>query len=244
MKKILFILLVVFILLSCSSNKIDRNLPVAKKMQIANELYDTKKYHKAIPYYTDVVLERNSAFTAEAQMKLADCYFLQNKFLDARFEYEEMIRLFKNYEKIADAYFRIGVCYYEQSLNAHYTQEETYKAIDAFQTFLDKFPLSDKRQEAVDYIEKCQYKLLEKKLYNGYAYYKIYDYSAALMYFDEIIELKMTDKIDKMALYYSARIYLRRNDRQNVDLILEKMKNKYPESKEIIKIENMINSMN
>jgi len=242
MKRFILASLLIAVLLGCSSNKVNRNLPVEKKMQIADDFYTREKYHKAIPYYTAVVLDRNSSFTAEAQMKLANCYFYQNKFMDARFEYEELIRLFKNYQDIDRAYFRIGICYYENSMNPHYTQEETYKAIDAFQTFIEKFPFSNLRLQAYEYIEKCNYKILQKKYYNGYAYYKLFDYSAALMYFEEVIAQQLTDEIDKMSLYYSGRIYLTRDDKDNAFKIIEKMKEKYPESKETLKLEEIWDS--
>ena len=110
-----------------------------------------------------MAFERYSAFTAEAQMKLADCYFLQNDFTEARFEYEEVIRLYKEYEEIGKAYFQIGVCYWEESLSPQYTQTETNLAISAFETFLEKFPTDKRKNEAIDYINKCRYKLLTKK---------------------------------------------------------------------------------
>ncbi|MBN1326968.1 MAG: outer membrane protein assembly factor BamD [Candidatus Cloacimonetes bacterium] len=221
---------------ACSRNRISKSMPVEEKMRIGNEYFAAEKYHKAIPYFTEVVLDRKAAFTAEAQMKLAECYFYQNKFMSARFEYEELIRLFKKYPQINEAYFKIGVCYYQESLSPHYTQEETILAMNAFQTFIEKFPLDDKKLEAYDYIQKCQYKLLEKTFYNGYAYYKLFDYSSALMYFDEITSQQLMDELDKKALYYSARIYLTRKDEENIEKVLTKMKNRYPESEETIEI--------
>jgi len=166
MRKIVYLLTLVVIFTGCSSNKISKRIPVEEKMQKADELYDLGKYHKAIPYYTEVVLDRNSIFTAEAQMKLGNCFFNQNKFMEARFEYDELIRLFKNYPDIGDAYFRIGVCYFEESLKPHYTQEETKKSILAFNTFIDKFPFHEKKNEAYQYLDKCNSKLLEKTYFS------------------------------------------------------------------------------
>ncbi|OQX71331.1 MAG: hypothetical protein B6D62_02170, partial [Candidatus Cloacimonas sp. 4484_275] len=94
MKKIIFLFVVSFIIFSCSENKLSSNLPLERKMEIGNEYFQKGKYNKAIPYYSDIVFERNSSFTAEAQAKLADCYFHLHKYTDARFEYQELIRLF------------------------------------------------------------------------------------------------------------------------------------------------------
>ncbi len=236
MKKILSLIIVLIILFGCSSNKMSKIMPVEKKMELANDFFEKEKYNKAIPYFSEVVFERNSIYTPTAQMKLADCYFNQNKFTEARFEYEELIRLFSDYKDIGRAYFQLGICYYNESLSPHYTQEETYRAIAAFETFIEKFPFDKLKKDAIDYIQKCRYKLLMKKYYNGYAYYKLFDYSAALMYFDEIIKLGNNNESDRMSLYYAFRIYLEREDIENAKLTGQKLINRYPQTDEAEKI--------
>ena len=238
--KYLFIILIAF-LSGCSENKLSKDMPVEKKMEIGNEYFQKEKYNKAIPYYTDVVFERNSIYTQEAQIKLADSYFYQNKFVEARFEYEEVIRLFQDHEDVDLAYFQIGVCYFNESLPAHYTQKETKKAIDAFETFIEKFPFDKKKKEAFEYIQKCRYILLEKKYYNGHTYYKMYDYSAALMYFDEIIELGNINEVDKLSLYYSIKIFQKRENQEKTAELAAKLTKKYPGSKEAKKVKNILN---
>ncbi|MCF7794023.1 MAG: outer membrane protein assembly factor BamD [Candidatus Cloacimonetes bacterium] len=240
MKKFIYLLLVAFMLISCSSNKVSKLMPIEKKMQIADDFFERGKYHKAIPYYESVAFEKNSLLASKAQLKLADCYFNQNKFMDALFEYEHLIKLYNDAEEINRAYFQIGVCYWEESMSAHYTQEETRSAIDAFETFIEKFPFDKRKKDAIEYIQKCHYKLLKKKYYNGYAYYKMWDYPAAMMYFNEIIELGNTNKVDKLSLFYAARIYITREDRDNAILMQTKLNNKYPDSKETEKINKLI----
>lgn len=235
-KKLLILIIVLLALFGCSSNKISRSMPVEKKMDIANDLFEKEKFSKAIPYYTEVVFERNSVYTPIAQMKLADCYFNQNKFTEARFEYEELIRLFSDYKNIGRAYFQLGICYYNETLSPHYTQEETYRAITAFETFIEKFPFDSLKNDALDYIQKCRYKLLMKSYYNGYAYYKLFDYSAALMYFDEIIELGNNNEPDRMSLYYATLIYMARDDFEKAKLTGQKLISRYPQTEEADKI--------
>ena len=80
------------IVLGCAEIKPSANMTADRKMQIADDFFQKEKYHKAVPFYSDLVFERNSIFTAEAQIKLANCYFSQNKFMEARFEYDELMR--------------------------------------------------------------------------------------------------------------------------------------------------------
>ncbi len=239
MKNTIYLLIFLLLFAGCSTNKIRKSMPVKEKMAKADLFYEQEKYHKAIPYYTEVVLDRNSIYTAEAQMKLGNSYYMQGKYMEARFEYQELIRLFKNYPEVGEAYYRIGVCYFEESLNPHYTQEETNKAILAFNTFLEKFPFHEKKEKALEYLNKCNYKLLEKTYYNGYAYYKLSDYSSSLLYLNEITSLNMVDELDKMALFYSGKIFCYRKDKGNALLVLDKMSQRYPEADETATIEKL-----
>lgn len=240
MKKIAILVLLVATIFGCSNNKLKKQMPAEQKLQIAKTFIEKNKHHKAIPYLQQIAFERNSGYTTEAQMLLAESYFAQNKFTEARFEYEELIRLFSDYSRVGEAYFNIGVCYFEESLASHYTQEETDLAIDAFQTFLSKFPFSKQKKEAIEYIKMCNQKLLEKRYFNGYAYYKMFDYSAALMYFDEIIELGNNDELDLNSLYYSAKIYAERKDQKNLNSTFERLQARYPESDQVAKINKLI----
>ncbi|MFO7895590.1 MAG: outer membrane protein assembly factor BamD [Candidatus Cloacimonadales bacterium] len=240
MKKIILMMSLLLLFVACSKYKLTDEMPASRKMEIAKEYFEDGKYNKAIPFLQQIAFERSSAYTAEAQMLLADSYFAQNKFTEARFEYQELIRLFKDYSRIGEAYFQIGVCYYEESLAAHYTQEETQLAIDAFETFINRFPFSQQKQEAIDYISQLNYKLLEKKYLNGYAYYKMFDYSAALLYFDEVIELGNKNELDRLSLYYAARIYAERENLEELNRIYQRLLTRYPESEETAKIAKLL----
>lgn len=207
-----------------------KKMSVEQKMAMGNEYFDRGRYNRAIPFFLEVTLERRSIYTAEAQMKLAESYFRQGKYLDAIFEYQEMIKLFPDYRDIEDAYFNIGLSYKYLSLGPHYCQNETLASIDAFNIFLDRFRQSPRRTEAIQYITELRYKLLQKKYYNGYIYYRIFDYSSALVYFDEIIALGNRDTLEEKSLYYSGLIYLERKDYDSLLDVKEMMLQYYPES--------------
>lgn len=239
MKRFFLAVLIIVTFSGCAKNKLEKTLPAEKIMQLADDYFVRNKYHKAIPLYTEIVFDRKSSYTSTAQIRLADCYFYQNKFTEARFEYQEFIRLFYDAKMVNHAYFQIGLCYYEESLNPHYTQDETINAIRAFETFIEKFPFDEKKTEAINYIQKCHHKLLLKKFYNGYTYYKMSDYSAALMYFDEITQLGNINEVDRKALYYSARIYIVRQDIENALRMIDRLNQRYPESKETGRINRL-----
>ncbi len=232
LKNITLLIVLIGILIGCSNADKIARMPVEEKMRYGNEYYAEEEWSDAIDYFKSVVFERNAAFTPEAQLKLANCYFFQEEYTDARFEYEELIRLFPDYNNLETAFFNIGVCYIEESLDPHYTQEETESAIEAFEIYQEKYPFSERREEAQSYIAQCQDKLWTKTYYNGYIYYMMYDYSASLMYLDEVTNAGRIDKLDKKAWYYKAKMYIKRKDKLNSKITIDRLVERYPDSSE------------
>jgi len=227
-------LLLLIILAGCARNKVDYTPET--KMAKANELFAQKKYAKAPVLYEEISFERKSATSAVALMRLADSYFNMNKFTDARLKYTMMTNSYPDYPDIETAFIRIGVCYYEESLPAQYDQTETAQSIEAFRIFIDKFPTSKYYQDALEYIRKAQNKIIEKKYYNGYIYYKMKDYSSALMYFREIIILGNQNELDRKSLYYATRISLIHKNETDANDFWNRLKTKYPNSRETRKL--------
>ena len=231
---IIIILLILTGMVACSKNK---TLPSTEvRLKKADELFAKHKYARAALLYDEISFERKSASTAYATLRQADCYFAINKFGDARSKYEQFIGSFPDHQDVSNAYYQIGACYFEESLPPQYDQDETIRCIGAFRTFIEKFPGDSRYTTALDYIHKCQYKLLEKKYINGYIQYKMKDYSAALMYFDEIIALGNTDKLDRMSLYYSAKLHLHQKNKEEAKASFLLLQTRYPDSKEAKKL--------
>jgi len=235
MKRYLSILMLILLALgACSKNRTDLTTP--QKLALADELYANGKYSKAAELYDEISFERKSASTAYATLRLADSYYAVNKFAEARLKYQQFIDGFPDHENVADAYFRIGQCLFEESLNPQYDQAETVSAMDAFRGFIDRFPSDPRYTQAVEYIRKAQYKLIEKKYQNGYIYYKMKDYSAALMYFEEVIALGNTNDLDKKSLYYSALLHLHQENQEAAAEAYERLISRYPDSKEATRL--------
>jgi len=227
-------LLLIIVLAGCARNKTE--LAPDTKMAKANQLYAQKKYAKAALLYDDISFEKKSANSAIALMRLADCYFNLNKFTDARLKYTMMTTSYPDYQDIETAFYRIGVSYFEESLPAQYDQTETAQSIEAFRIFLEKFPTSQYYADALEYIRRAQNKIIQKKYYNGYIYYKMKDYSSALMYFKEIILLGNQNELDRKSLFYAIKISLFHKNETDANEFWTKLSTKYPNSKETRKL--------
>ena len=231
MRRLLIVILLLMLGLSaCSRNK--TQLSTEARLKAADELFAKGKYAHAALIYDEISFERKSESTAYATLKQVDCYFEINKFADAQAKYEQFIESFPDHADTGTAYYKVGVCLFEQSLSPHYDQTETISSIEAFRVFIDKYPADSRYEDALGYIRKAQYKLLEKSYLNGYISYKMKDYSAALMYFDEITGLSNTDELDRKSLYYSAKLHLHQKNNELAKLSYDNLLAKYPDSKE------------
>jgi|GEM_PF-188229 len=242
-----FLIIMFFFINACTNNSAIQRMPSDLKWQTAEEFFNKGRFHKAIPYYQQLVLERNSIFVADAQFKLGECYFYRGKrddLVDAIFEYQEFLRLFSDHRLAANAQFRLGECYAKLSLSADYTQEDTNRAIEYFSRFIERFPLDDRIDEANDYISKMQSKLIEKIYLTGYIYFKTRDYPSAELYLNEIIMLGNKNDFEKMAIYYIALIHIDRQEKEAAHVAMEQLKNNFPDSREVLKAENRYKRMN
>ncbi len=226
--------LLLLLLAACTASQ--TILTTEEKLARADALYAAKKYARAAELYGDVYFERSSAKAAHALLRQADSYYHINRFADARLAYQEFIDAFPNHAELSTAYLRTAQCLFEESLPPQYDQTETQHAIDAFRRFINKFPADPRYDQALEYIRRAQYKLLQKTFHTGYIYYKMKDYSAALMYFKEITDLGNTDTLDRRALYYSALLLHRQELATQARQAYDALTAKYPGSKEAKKL--------
>lgn len=211
-------------------------LTTDEKLAKADQLYGARKYARAAELYGEVYFERVSASSPYALLRQADCLFRINKFSEARIAYQEFISTYSTHQDLNTAYFRTALCLFEESLPAQYDQTETQHAIDAFKKFIEKYPNDARYSEALDYIRQAQYKLLEKKYLNGYIYYKMKDYSSALMYFKEITDLGNSDSLDRQSLYYTALLFHKQKLGDKAQEAYNSLVARYPGSKESKKL--------
>ena len=240
----LFMVVMSIFIVSCSSHKSLANLPSSVKWERAEDFYNREKFNKAIPYYQQLIFERSSVYTAEAQFKLGECYFNIKKYIDAIFEYQELLRLFPDNLLAVDAQYRIGEAYVKLSLKPELTQEDSHRAIDNFTRFIEKYPQDSRIPEAYKHIADMQIKLIEKTFKNGYIYFKIKDYPASQLYLSDIIELANRNELEKKSVYYNAIIHIDRKEEAEALNSIDHLKRYFPESKELKVAEKRFKRMN
>jgi len=123
---------------------------------------------------------------------------------------------------------------------------DTNKALEAYQTFINAYPDSDKIEEANKHYKELRYKLQKKyfeiaKVYYTTADYDLRNYKAAIQAFDNLLGDYLGSEFKEEALYYRLKaahdFVLKSTDRRKPERIkdaieaYEKLKRNYPESK-------------
>ena len=231
-KRMFYILCITLILCACSKNKSLAHLSSETKWNTAERYYNQGKYPKAVPYYEQLIFERSSIYTADAQYKLGECHFNTKKYVDAIFEYQELLRLFPDHRLAPDAQFKIGESYVKLSNSPHFDQTESERAIEAFTIFGERYINDPRISQANQYIARMQLRILEKVYLNGYIYFKMKDYPASQLYLNEIITLGNRNELEKKSVYYSALIHIDRREGAEATRLVNHLGVYFPHSRE------------
>lgn len=157
----------------CSGKDIDENDPAALFKE-AEE--DIKSDHYQMATEKLRVIKNKfpySSYSVEAQLKLADVYFLQDSFAEAAASYEVFRDLHPKHAKVGYAMFRAAKSYHNDApTNISRDLTPAQKSLEAYQAFLARFPTAPEAEEAKKDVAELRKALAEKELYIANFYQK------------------------------------------------------------------------
>gem|GEM_PF-597361 len=177
-----------------------------------------------------------SAIIDSVHFGLAEAYFLEDNFYQAQVEYEIVVSSYPRSSLVDNAAYKVGLCYWEQSLSYRLDQTETRKAIAAFEVFLLDYPGSEWTDEAADYFYRCREKLARKLLYQGTTYSKLGtegDLRAALLALQELMQLYPDSSYIGEALWWMGEAFYRLDRHQEAVVAYGALVRDYADSKRV-----------
>lgn len=195
--KQLFILGLTLILLStagCKSSfeKLRLSNDVLKKYQEAIRLYNKKDYSKALILFEELAQKyRGTAEAEDLSYYYAFTLYRLKDYTTARYKFKEFADTYPGSRNAEECRYYAAYCYYLDSPNASLDQENTYKAIDALQLFINFYPKSERAVQAAQYISVLRDKLETKAFNNAKLYYDLGGYDIAY-YRSAVVALKNT----------------------------------------------------
>ncbi len=185
MKIWLLILILVFV--SCAGKKEIKNNTALEELEAAKELFEEKKYDKAIKRLQNVIYKYpGSGLLEDAQYFLSKTYLEKGDYEQAELEYKFFLRNFPNSRFIIKAEYELAITHLRESPPYYLDQTPTEKALRALSTFIEKYPETEIAKEAENSRLKCIDKLVKKELENAKLYIKMGKPKSALLYLEDI----------------------------------------------------------
>ena len=181
--KHLFILSLILVILSaagCKSRfeKLLLSNDVAKKYQEGIRLYNKKDYSKALVLFEGLAQKyRGTAEAEDLNYYYAFTLYRLKDYTTARYKFKEFADTYPASKNAEECRYMGAYCFYLDSPKFSLDQENTYKAIDALQLFINLYPRSDRAVQAAQYIKNLRDKLEMKAFENAKLYYVLGGYS-------------------------------------------------------------------
>jgi len=230
-KRILLLSIISILIISCGSNRPDKFSSGEERLEYAMKKFNKGDYLDAKKEFRIIVLNNpGSKIVDKAQYYLAECHFKMKEYILASAEFEKLVRMLPNSQYVDDAQYKIGLCNYNLSPKYSLDQSYTKKTIEELQKFTEDYPDSDLKDEAIELMKKCRYKLARKEFRNAELYRRMRLYQAAAIYYESVVNTYYDTKFAEDAQYYMAEsLFL---DEQYDSAIAEfnKYLEKYPDS--------------
>lgn len=172
---IFFIVPLTIILSACTEfRKLQKSDDWEKKYEAAIRYYEEQEYFKAATLLEDLLpILRGSQRAELANFYYAYAHYYQEQYLLASHYFKSFFDTFGRSEFAVEAYFMYAYSLYLDSPRYSLDQSSTKEAISALQTFLNRFPKSEYREQATQIIDEMQQKLERKAYENAKLMYRM-----------------------------------------------------------------------
>ncbi len=176
---------------SCSKfRKIEKSQDWRVKYDAGLNYYNNKKdYYKASVLFEQIIpIVRGLPEGEKVQFYLAYCQFYDKLYLLASEQFKTFYETYGRSSMAEEARFMYAFSLFESSPNPNLDQTSSIDAMAAMQQFLNRYPTSKFRDQAIEVISTTQVKLEKKGFENAYQYYKMRSYKAAIVALDNFID--------------------------------------------------------
>ena len=184
------LLLLLITLGSCKTkyDKLKASNDNAKKYQEAVKFYNKKDYSKALGLFEDLVtLYRGRAGAEDLYYYYAYTNYKLKDYTSARYHFKTFADTYPSSPRAEECRFIAAYCFYLDSPIYSLDQENTLKAIESLQLFINLYPKSDRVTEASKLIQNLRDKLETKAYENAKLYLTIGDYQSAVIAFNNTL---------------------------------------------------------
>ena len=222
----------------------------AKKYREAIKFYEKKDYSKALPLFEDLVTKyRGTAEAEDLSYYYAYTHYKLKDYTTARYHFKTFADTYASSPKSEECRFMAAYCFYLESPTYSLDQDNTLKAMDALQLFINLYPKSERVPEASKLIANLRAKLEQKSYENAKLFLDIGDFKSAVIAFRnserDFPDTKYAEEmqfltVKAQALYAGASLELKQEERYNEAIRLaDEFGVNFPSSKYLKEIEQV-----
>jgi len=233
---LVFLCAVLVFLASCSKSKtgairtVEGSPESLYKQGLA--LFNKRNYSEALKKFQEITstFPDSPPYTVWAELKVADCHFFSEKYVEAVAAYEEFRKIHPAHEEIPYVQYQMGMSYYEQSVSSDRDQTPTRKALSNFEYLVANYPPSLFTEKAREKIVVCRERLADHELYVGNYYFKRKRYMGAAQRFETFLDEFPDGPDQDKALFLLGKCYVELGQAENASHALNKIVTEYPNS--------------
>jgi len=198
----------------------------------AEELFKDEKYLQAIDKYRDIKnrFPYHSRAT-DSELRIGDAYYAQEAYIEAESAYEIFKELHPTHSRSDYVQYRIALAYYNEIPdNSARDLSTANRAIDAFATFLDRYPNSEYAEKAREYSRESKKRLGEHEHYVAQFYYYRKHYLSASYRYAALLKDFGNLGYDEEALFRLGDCYFKIRMFANAKSTLGQLLEKYPDT--------------
>src|SRR3972149_9810167 len=224
-----------FVLQGCAGKKeavktIEGNPEILYKQGLV--LFNKGQYTEALTKFQQLKssFPDSPPHTLWAEMKVGDCHFFKQEYVEALAAYEEFKKIHPTHEEIIYVQYQIGMSYFSQMRTLDRDQTSTRKALSNFEYLIANYPSSLFTHKAKEKMDVCRKRLADHEFYIGNFYYKDNKFQAAASRFEGLLaKFPKTPEEDK-TLFFLGKAYLELGRGEKVREALARIINEYPKS--------------
>jgi outer membrane protein assembly factor BamD len=204
----LLLILLVFLSISCSFQKVMKSDDAEKKYDYAVKLYNEKDYSRALQLFDQLIgVTRATEKSERIYYYYAYSYYNQKDYTLANYYFKRYVANFPSTKYTEECSYMAAFCNYMNSPDYTLDQSSTYDAIRDLQLFINTYPKSPRLSECNDLIDKLREKLEMKDFRIAKMYFRMDDYVAAITCLNNILKEYPDTRRKEEILYLIFKSY-------------------------------------
>jgi outer membrane protein assembly factor BamD len=179
-----------------------------------------------------------SRFAALAELRIADCLFMDGKYVEAIQAYQQFVRHRPSHVEVPYARFRVAECYFEQIPSEWFLTPPSYErdqqpaqdALTNLQRFIVDYPKDTQTPKAKRMAKEATSLLAKHELYIAKFYFDRDEYKASAARLRTLLRSYPESDQCPEALFLLGEAYLEMKQAKQADETFHELIEKYPKS--------------